>query len=437
MPESNNDLLAILGGTPAAEKPFEFNNSISDEEKTAVLRVIENGELSGFIASPGEPFWGGQEVRGLQEEFQTRFSIKHAIAFNSATSALHAAVAATGIGPGDEVITSPYTMSATATAILMTGAVPIFADIEDTTFGIDPASVEACLSGNTKGILAVNIFGHAAQLDRLREVAANNDLFLLEDNAQAPGALFKGQSTGTIGDAGIFSFNRHKVMQCGEGGVLVTDDDKIAQKAALVRNHGESVVAAMEIDDIVNTVGLNYRMTEMEAAVAREQFRKMDGLNKQRIALANRLTAGLSNIEGLTPPLVNAESTHVYYMYAIRYNEDEIRLPRNLFAQAIEAEGFFLRPGYVKPLYLEPLYQRKICFGPNGFPFIANDRNAEISYAEGICPTCERLQNNELMITPIAQPPQTAQDMDLFVQACKKVIRNKDDLLAGASNLAL
>ena len=143
MPKSSNDLLAILGGTPAADKPFEFNNSISDEEKTAVLRVIEKGELSGFIASPGEPFWGGQEVRGLQEEFQVRFSIKHAIAFNSATSALHAAVAATGIGPGDEVVTSPYTMSATATAILMTGAVPIFADIEDTTFGIDPNSVEA------------------------------------------------------------------------------------------------------------------------------------------------------------------------------------------------------------------------------------------------------------------------------------------------------
>ena len=437
MSKSRNNLLAILGGTPVAKKPFEFNNSIGDEEKNAVLRVIENGELSGFIASPGEPFWGGQEVRGLQKEFEKRFRIKHAIAFNSATSALHAAVAATGIGPGDEVITSPYTMSATATAILMTGAIPIFADIEDTTFGIDPVSVETCLSENTKGILAVNIFGHSAKLDRLRDIAAQNALFLLEDNAQAPGALFRGQSTGTIGDAGIFSFNRHKVMQCGEGGVLVTDDDKIAQKAALVRNHGESVVAAMGIDDIVNTVGLNYRMTEMEAAVAREQLRKMDGLNNQRIALANRLTAGLSDIDGLTPPAVTSGSTHVYYMYVIRFNENKIGLPRDLFAQAIEAEGFFLRPGYVKPLYLEPLYQQKICFGRNGFPFTANNRNAAISYAKGICPTCEKLQNSEIMITPITQPPQTLNDMDLFVEACKKVIRSKDDLLAHATKLAV
>ena len=183
-----------------------------------------------------------------------------------------------GIGPGDEVITTPYTMSATTSAILMTGAVPIFADIEDETFGLDPESVLANITPQTKGILVVNLFGHPARLQALREIADRHQLFLIEDNAQAPDAECGGRKTGTIGDIGVFSFNRHKVMQSGEGGVLVTDDEDLMTKAALVRNHGECVVDGLGVRDIVNTVGLNYRMTEMEAAVAREQFRKMPPL---------------------------------------------------------------------------------------------------------------------------------------------------------------
>lgn len=426
----NDDSLAILGGTPCTARPFQFNNSIGAEEKQAVMRVMENGELSGFIASPGEPFWGGEEVRGLQSEFKSHFGVEHALAFNSATSALHASVSAMGVGPGDEVITSPYTMSATATAILMTGAVPIFADIESDTFGLDPKSVQDRLSANTKGILAVNIFGHAARLDALREIADGAGLFLVEDNSQAPNAIFKGQKTGTIGDAGIFSFNRHKVMQSGEGGVLITNDKKIALKAALLRNHGECVVEAMGVEDIVNTVGLNYRMTELEAAVAREQFRKLPALNDARILLANRLSAGLSEIDAITPPHVSENSVHVYYMYCMRYDAKIAGIPRSLFVKAVESEGFFLRAGYIKPVYLEPLFQQKICFGADGFPFSANARNGELDYSPGLCPTCERLQDEELMMTPIIQPPQTERDIDLFVEACKKVLRHKDALLA-------
>ena len=427
--------LALFGGTPVSEKPFRFNNGIGAEEKAAVMRVLEKGELSGFIASPGEPFLGGTEVRALQDEFQAHYDVSRALGFNSATTALHAAVAATGAGPGDEVIVSPYTMSASSTAILFTGAVPIFADIEDETFGLDPASVEAQITPRTKAIMAVNIFGHPARLIELKQIAERHGLVLIEDNAQAPDALCDGRFSGTIGDIGVFSFNRHKVMQSGEGGVLVTDNPTFAEKAALVRNHGEAVVADMGVDDIVNTAGLNYRMTEMEAAVAREQFKKLPRLNEERIARADRLTAGLAQIPGITPPAVRSGCRHVYYMYVMKYDAEVTGVPRDLFVKAALAEGFFARAGYLRPTYLEPLYQHKTCFGTDGFPFSANSRNATLSYAKGLCPTCERLQDEEVVLTAIQQPPQTLADMDGFVEACAKVIENRDELVRHAEDV--
>lgn len=426
---SQANTLALLGGAPVTDRPMRFNNSIGAEEKEAVMRVLDGGELSGFVASAGDGFLGGREVRALEEEFQEYFGVAHARAFNSATSALHAAVAATGVGPGDEVITSPYTMSATATAILMTGAVPIFADIEDDTFGLDPESVEANVTAQTRGILAVNIFGHPARLGPLREVAGRNGLFLIEDNAQAPDADYGDRKTGTIGDIGVFSFNRHKAMQSGEGGMLVTRDERLATKASLVRNHGEVVVADMGIEDIVNTVGLNYRMAEMEAAVARVQFSKMQTLNGDRQRLATRLSQALSGIDGITAPKIEEGCSHVFYIYGMKYDAETTGIPRDLFVEAMNAEGFALRGGYVKPIYLEPLYQKKICFGADGFPFTANPRN-DLRYEPGLCPTCERLQDREFMLTGMIQPPQTEEDMDLFAEACAKVIANRDALLS-------
>lgn len=427
MPKS--DTLALLGGMSVTDRLFRFHNGIGAEEKAAVMRVLDRGELSGFVASPDKMFWGGEEVRALQDMFVKHYDVVHALGFNSATSALHAAASATGIGPGDEVITSPYTMSATATSILMTGAVPVFADIEDETFGLDPASVEANITPQTRGIMAVNIYGHPARLGPLRALADKHGLFLIEDNAQAPDALYHGKHAGTIGDMGIFSFNRHKVMQSGEGGVLVTNNDTYALKAALMRNHGECVVEPMGVNDIVNTAGLNLRMTEMEAAVAQEQFRKLPAMNAERLKLAKRLTANLSKLPGITPPKVADDCKHVYYMYVMKYDEKVTGIPRSLFVEALNAEGCFIRGGYVQPIYLEPLYQKKICFGRSGFPFTANPRNANLSYAPGLCPTCERLQDRELMLTAVMQPPQTEEDMDLFAEACAKVLSNRDALL--------
>lgn len=428
---SDASIPALLGGPKInPDRPFQFNSAIGEEEAHAVQQVIASKELSGFIASPGEPFWGGPKVRELQDMMKDYFGVAHAVAVNSATSALHCAMMACGLGPGDEVITSPYTMSATSTTVLLTGAVPVFADIEDRTFGIDPASVEANITPQTKAICAVNIFGHAARLSELRRIADRHGLYLIEDNSQAPDAIHQGQQTGTVGDIGIFSFNRHKVMQSGEGGVLIMKDSALYQKAALFRNHGEAVVDAMGIEDIVNTAGLNLRMTEMEAAVAVEQFKKLPRLNAERIELAEALTEALSDIPAIVPPAVEPGDRHVFYMYAMKFDEAAAGMSRNLFAEAMLAEGLFVRAGYLRPTYLEPMYQKKICLGPSGFPFTANPRNENLSYAPGLCPTCERLQDKELMITAVMQPPQTVEDMKRWAAGARKVLAARDDLVS-------
>jgi len=420
---------ALLGGTPIRTAPMPQYNTIGAAEKAAVMDVLDSGELSGFIASPGKEFWGGPAVQRLEQAFCEKFAIKHAVSVNSATSGLHVALAATGIGPGDEVIVPPYTMSASATTVLFTGAVPIFADIEDDYFCLDINSVIANLTPATKAIVAVNLFGHPAALVELRALADDRGLFLIEDNSQGPGALCDGKYTATIGHAGIFSFNRHKTMQSGEGGVVTTNEDDFALKMQLVRNHGEVVVGPMGIKDLTNTPGLNYRMTEMEAAVARVQFGRLDELNNARIELANRLTEGLSQIAGLTPPKVRENCSHVYYFYPIKFDEAQARMPRDLFTRAVQAEGFMLRPGYVKPIYLEPMYRELKCFGNGHFPFSANARWPNMPYDVGTCPVVERM-SRELMVTNIVYPPLTLDVMDSFVEACRKVLESKDDLLA-------
>ena len=433
---ASTDLPALLGGAAVNPTPLPKYKSIGEEEKAAVMEIMDSGELSSFAAQPNAEHFGGRYVTALEDAYCERFGVKHAIAVNSATSALHAAVAATGVGPGDEVIVPPYTMTASATAVLFTGAVPVFADIDDEIFCIDPKSVEQRISPRTRGIMAVNLYGHPAPLIELKALADKHGLFLLEDNAQAPGATIAGQYAGTVGAAGIFSLNRHKTMQCGEGGVLITDDDMIATKARLVRNHGEVLVQAMGVTDIVNTVGLNYRMPNIEAAIARIQLSKLDKLTEPRVRLADRLRKGLSEIPGITPPVVRSDCTHVYYFFTMRYDAGVTGLPRELFAKAVQAEVYPLTPGYVKPIYLEPLYQKQICFGPDGFPFNQIPHNERQSYERGICPVVERLQDSDLMWTNIIYPPLTEDDMDGFVEACRKVIRNRDVLLASPDRAA-
>ena len=412
--------LAIDGGSPVRRASFPEHNSIGVEERDAVLEVLDRGVLSQFVGVWGPDFFGGPKVRQLESAWGEYFGVRHAVSMNSATSGLYAAVGAAGVGPGDEVIVSPYTMSASAAAAVVYGATPVFADIEPETFCLDPESVRSRLTERTKAIIAVDLFGHPAQWKRLRQVVDGRGIVLIEDAAQAPGARIAGKYAGTFGDIGVFSLNYHKTIHCGEGGVVVTDDDDLAERLQLIRNHGEAVAKAKGTTRLDNLVGFNYRMTEIEAAIAAEQLKKLERLLAPRLEAAAFLTERLARIPGITPPVVREQVRHGYYVYPIRYDADTLGWPRERFAAALVAEGIPIKSGYVEPLYRQPMYRRGIGFGPNGFPFRRAD-GTTVEYPDGLCPVTERMHEEELLYLTTIHAGMTPADLRDIVTAFDKV----------------
>ncbi len=430
--------LAIHGGTPVRTKPFPAYKVIGKEEKEAASRVIESGILSRFLGSWTPDFYGGPEVRAFEKEWAEYFGVKHAIAVNSCTSGLYCAVGASGAGPGDEVIVSPYTMSASATSAIVFNAVPVFADIEPDYFCLDPASIERRITERTKAIVVVDIFGQPHDSDAINEIAKKHDIVVIEDSAQAPHAKYKRKWAGTLGDIGVYSLNYHKHIHTGEGGVVVTDDDELAERVRLIRNHAEAVVRNKGTSNLVNMIGFNFRMNEIEAAIGRCQLKKLKNLVEDRITNANYLSKKLGLLNGITPPALREGCTNVYYVQSFKYDENIIGVPRDKFINAVKAElpvtelregeGVRCSVGYVKPLYLEPIYQNLIAYGTAGCPFKCPWYKGTPEYNKGLCPVAERLYEKELFSFEFMRPPMTRKDLDDVIAAFEKVYTNRNAL---------
>lgn len=422
------DRLALLGGQPVRTKPYPLHITTGEEEKNAVCKVMDTGVLSGFEGANNKFFLGGKQVKLLEREWEQKFRVRHAVSFNSATSALYAAVGACGIGPGDEVIVSPNTMSATATAILVNNAIPVFSDVERQNYNLDPAILEAKITPLTKAIFVVHIFGHPVDMAPVMALAKKHDLKVIEDAAQSAGALYNGRLTGTIGDIGVYSLNCNKIIQCGEGGIAVTDNDELAERLRLIRNHAEAVIASgKKIDNLANMIGWNYRMNEIEAAISREQLKKLDGLLIKRRALVEYLSIRIAEIKGLTPPHTRQDSTHVYYRYAINIDVEFLGVKAPLLVKALNAEGMDFYVSYMKPLYLQPLYQQQIGFGSKGCPFKCPWYKGQVRYAKGICSVAEALEDFVISLE-VVRPPQSFADMDEIAYALRKVVKNSEEL---------
>lgn len=422
------DKLAVFGGKPVRSRPFEDYNPLGDKEVLAAVKVVKSGVLSQFLGCWHPDFYGGPMVRRLERDWARYTKTKYAVSVNSCTSGLYAACGAVGVGPGDEVIVSPYTMSASAACVLGYNAIPVFADVDHDTFCITPKSIAERITPRTKAIVVVNIMGHPADMDEIMKIARKHGLKVIEDCAQAPGAEYKGKKCGAIGHIGVFSLNYHKHIHTGEGGICVTSDKALAERLQLIRNHAEAVAEDMGAKNLVNLLGFNYRMTEIEAAIGIEQLKKLDSLIAPRIKLANYLTNKFGRIDGLTPPLVKRGAKHVYYIYAIKYDEKATGIPRDKFAKAVEAEGIPVSQGYVRPLYLQPLYQQLTVYGKKGCPFTCSFYKGKTSYRKGICPVTEKLYEKELLYISLMRPPLTKKDMDDVVEAFAKVMRHVKEL---------
>ena len=413
--------LALLGGQPVISDPLPPYRSLGEAEEEAARDVVRSGCLSGFFGSPGPEFMGGQKVQEFEAAWAKRYGVKHAVSVNSATSGLIAAMGAIGLGPGDEVILPPWTMSATAMAPLIYGGIPVFADIEDETFCIDPETAAAAIGPKTKAILAVNLFGHPAPLAKLRAIADDKGLALVEDSAQAPLADEDGRLAGTVGDIGVYSLNFHKHIHAGEGGVCVTDDDGLATRLRMIRNHGENVTEDLAGGDIANMVGFNFRMTELSAAIALVQLADIENHVGRREAVAKALSDGTRDLEGWTVPAERDGCRHNYYEWVARFDAGAMGVSRELFSKALTAEGFPHFTGYVAPLYQLPLFRQRKAIGKDGYPFTLTDRQ----YDPGMCPVTERLHENEaVLFEPCAFDVDDALAQQL-VEAVRKVHDNR------------
>ena len=422
MTDKTQDSLAINGGSQAIPHAFPPYRSLGGEEVEAANRVLHSGVLSAFIGAPGPGFHGGPEVQALEREAAERFGVRHVVAVNSWTSGLVAAVGAIGIEPGDEVIVTPWTMVATATAILHWNGIPVFADIDPHTFNLDPAAVEAAVTPRTRAILCADIFGQSADLHALRAIADRHGLRLLTDTAQAPGALLAGRSAGAAADIGGFSLNYHKHIHCGEGGLLVTDDDHLAERLQLIRNHGEAVIQSDDPSELANILGHNFRLGEIEAAIARAQLHKLPTLVASRQRAADRLRAGLADLPGLQLPAVADQATHVYYVFGMTLDPERLGRPRSWIVDALRAEGVPALFGGYQCIHLNPLFRHRIAYGTAGFPWkgLASGDSA-VTYGPGLCPVAEDLHQRTFLGLNLCAHPYTDPEIDQVAAAFRKV----------------
>jgi len=320
-----------------------INRPIFDvEEVRAVARVIRSGILTNKSGS-------GQQVAHFESSLANYVGTKFAVAVNSGTAALHVALLAAGVGQGDEVIVPSFTFVATAEMVALAGARPVFVDIDPTTYCIDPEEVEAAITSRVKAIIPVHLYGLAADMDPIMELAEDHGLTVIEDAAQAVGAEYKDKRTGSLGHMGCFSFYGSKSMVTGEGGMLTTDNREFADLAATIRNHGESRLYQSSM------LGHNYRMPELEAAIGYVQLRKLPKFLEERDRNAKALTEELSSLDAFQLPPEPEGRKPGWYVYTLRLRGANAakrnRVVRRIRERRVDCQVYYPRPVHLQPYY--------------------------------------------------------------------------------------
>ena len=346
---------------------------VGEEEIEAVAEVLR----SGYYVQ-------GRNVKRFEEGWAEYIGVEHAIATNSGTSALHIALAAADIGPGDEVIVPPLTFFATIEAVLHQNAIPVFADIDPETFTLDPVDVEEKITDKTKAIIPVHLFGLPAEMDEIMRIAEKNNLIVIEDCAQAHGAEYKGRRVGSIGDVGCWSFYATKNITTGEGGMITTNNPEIAKKARIIRSHGMT----SRDDHII--LGYNYRMNEIQAAIGIVQLRKIDELNDIRIRNSLYLIDSLRDIEWMKPQKIPGYVKHVFFWAPFLIDEGKLGIDTKELTKKLREKGVEVRHRYREPLYKQAMLLNKIAY-PRGCPFTCPFYGREIDYSRVYLPNAEKV----------------------------------------------
>ena len=313
----------------------KFNNKVGKLEISAAVKVLKSGNLSNFTATNGKEFNGGKYVQKFEKNLSKFYNSKYAISVNSWTSGLVAIFGSLDLKKGDEVILPPWTMTACMASILNWDLVPVFCDIEKNTFNIDPVEIKKKITKKTKAILGVDIFGHPVNIIEIKKICKKYNLKFILDCAQSPYSKFKGRFSSEYADVAGYSFNYHKHISTGEGGVIVTSNKKIARKLKLIRNHGEIVVGEKEYQNH-HILGYNFRLGEIEASIGIEQLKKLKKIVKKKQALALFLNEYLKKFDGIITPVTIKNYTHSYYVYAMKIDRNIIKIDKKKLEKLIK-----------------------------------------------------------------------------------------------------
>jgi len=412
----NSGKLAILGGAPAiTTKKWPDWPYIDEKVISEVVETTKSG-IWCRIQSPNN------KVQKFENEFAKLMGIKTSIATGSGTQSLNTCVEALGIGPGDEVITSPYTDPGTIASILVSRALPVMADLDPDSFQLDPDDVERCITKRTKALMPVHMMGQPCNMERIMEIAKSHNLKVIEDSAQAHFAEYQGKKAGLIGDVGCFSFQTSKVLCCGEGGGIISNNEELMDKCYTVHNHGTSKRGRTE------TIGSKYRMNEFEAAVLLGQLPGVMDRHYIRNRNAKYLTEHLKECPGLVPQkLYPGTTAGSWYLYSWSYKKDHFNgAPREKFLKAIAAEGISLSPYIANGMHKEPWTQHiqtlpvyKKMYGASRLKKF----NSELHL-----PKCDKVCEDMVMLWASGPLLGTLADMDDLVNAIMKVYVNRDKL---------
>lgn len=389
--------LAVFGGTPVFEKKIGYGHQyIDDNDIQAVVDVLKSDYLTC-----------GPKIEEAEKKLCEITGAKHAVLIANGTAALHATCFAAGIGPGDEVITTPITFAASANCALYCGARPVFADINPETYNIDPDSIEKCITGKTKAVVAVDFTGQAVEIKRIREICDKYNLIFIEDAAHSLGTKYNGESVGSLADMTEFSFHPVKTCTAGEGGAITTNDDELYKKLVLFKTHGITRNQSLMDKESEGgwyyqqvALGYNYRMTDIQAALLSSQLDKLDMFAKRRKELVKKYDEAFKLFPEITVQKEIPESDTVRHLYILQFNLEMLKCGRREIFDALQAEGIGVNVHYI-PTYMFPYYQ-------------------SLGYKPGICPNAERLY--ERIVSIPLYYGLTDEQQEKVIEAVEKVV---------------
>lgn len=365
---------AVINGKPIRNSFLpSFRHSIGQEEIDEVVDTLK----SDWITT-------GPKTFKFEEMFAKKVGSKYAVAVNSCTAALHLALAALGIGKGDEVITTPFTFASTAEVVTDQNATPIFADVDKSTYNIDPAKIEEKITEKTKALIPVHYAGQACEMDKILDIAKENDLFVIEDAAHALGSEYKDKAVGSIGDITCFSFYATKNITTAEGGMITTDNKELADKARILSLHGISKDAWKRYSsegswyyEILYS-GYKYNMSDVQASIGIHQLKKLDQMQRRREKIAKFYNNSFKNIPQIITPLVKDYTKPAWHLYSVQIDTDSLKINRNEFIEALKAENIGTSVHFI-PLHLHPYYKERYGFKRGDFPVAESIYDHEIS----------------------------------------------------------